>query len=241
MEHEHSPEAIMQRLSAGPGSSYLRDWVYGGIDGTVTTFAVVSGVAGAELPSAIILILGFANLVGDGFSMAASNYSGTKAEKEEYERIKNIEDRHIRLEPGGEREEIRQIYRMKGFQGEELERVVDVITSNRERWVKTMLTEEYGLPLEIRSPVLAALSTFTAFLLCGLIPLIPYIFNFTNPFWLSTAVTGLVFFLIGSIKSKWSVIPWWKSGVETLVIGSGAAGLAYLIGYLLRGLVQNPM
>ncbi|HEX3035718.1 MAG TPA: VIT1/CCC1 transporter family protein [Thermodesulfobacteriota bacterium] len=241
MEHEHSPEAIMQRLSAGPGSSYLRDWVYGGIDGTVTTFAVVSGVAGAELSSAIILILGFANLVGDGFSMAASNYSGTKAEKEEYERIKNIEDRHIRLEPGGEREEIRQIYRMKGFQGEELERVVDVITSDRERWVKTMLTEEYGLPLEIRSPVLAALSTFTAFLLCGLIPLIPYIFNLTNPFWLSTAVTGLVFFLIGSIKSKWSVIPWWKSGVETLVIGSGAAGLAYLIGYLLRGLVQNPM
>ena len=75
-DHKHTPEAIESRLSAGPQSSYLRDWVYGGMDGTVTTFAVVSGVVGAELPTTVILILGLANLVADGFSMAAGNYSG---------------------------------------------------------------------------------------------------------------------------------------------------------------------
>jgi VIT family len=83
MEHEHSPEAIRARLATEPRHTYLRDWVYGGIDGAVTTFAVVSGVIGAELAPGIVLILGVANLIADGFSMAASNYAGTRTERDE--------------------------------------------------------------------------------------------------------------------------------------------------------------
>jgi len=236
MEHEHSPQAIRQRLAAGPRSSYLRDGVYGGIDGAVTTFAVASGVVGAGLSSRIILILGFANLVADGFSMAAGNYSGTRAEREEFEQVEQIERRHIRLEPEGEREEVRQLYRRKGFEGPELERIVEVISSNPERWVRTMLSEEYGLPLVIRSPLLAAASTLGAFALCGLMPLLPYLLDAPSPFRLSMIATGLAFFTIGSVKSRWTVIPWWRSGLETLLIGSAAASLAYAIGYALRGL-----
>lgn len=107
--HEHSPAAIRARLSAGPGHSYLRDWVYGGIDGAVTTFAVVSGVVGAQLAPGVILVLGAANLLGDGFSMAASNFLGTKAEREDFERLATIENRHVDIYPDGEREEVRQI------------------------------------------------------------------------------------------------------------------------------------
>ena len=70
MEHEHTVEAIGERLAAGPRHNYLRDWIYGGIDGSVTTFAVVTGVVGAQLSPVVIVIMGFANLVGDGFSMA---------------------------------------------------------------------------------------------------------------------------------------------------------------------------
>ncbi|MEM4658712.1 MAG: VIT1/CCC1 transporter family protein, partial [Candidatus Methanosuratincola sp.] len=125
----------------------------------------------------------------------------------------------------------------KGFDGEELERLVAKITSDRELWVRTMLMEEYGLPLEIRSPLLAALSTFSSFCLCGLVPLLPYLLGIKSTFLVSTLMTALVFFAIGSAKSIWSVIPWWRSGLETLAIGSTAAGLAYLIGYFLRGLV----
>jgi VIT1/CCC1 family predicted Fe2+/Mn2+ transporter len=237
MEHAHTPEAINERLELGPNHSYLRDWVYGGIDGAVTTFAVVSGVIGASLSPAVIIILGFANLVGDGFSMAASNYSGTKTEREEKEHLRQVEYRHIDIDPEGEREEIRQIFMRKGFDGEELERLVAKITSDRELWVRTMLMEEYGLPLEIRSPLLAALSTFSSFCLCGLVPLLPYLLGIKSTFLVSTLMTALVFFAIGSAKSIWSVIPWWRSGLETLAIGSTAAGLAYLIGYFLRGLV----
>jgi VIT1/CCC1 family predicted Fe2+/Mn2+ transporter len=238
MEHDHSPEAIRERLSAGPRHSYLRDWVYGGIDGSVTTFAVVAGVVGAHLSPKVVLIIGAANIIADGFSMAASNFLGTKTEVEERQRIEAIEHSHIENFPEGEREEVRQIFSEKGFDGDDLERVVDLITSDTRRWVHTMLVEEYGLPLEVRSPWLAAASTLSAFMLCGIIPLLPYLFGAGEAFWLSAALTGAVFFAIGSIKSAWSTVRWWRSGVETFAIGSIAALLAYGAGVVLKGMGQ---
>jgi vacuolar iron transporter family protein len=236
MEHEHSPEAIRERLSAGPRNSYLRDFIYGGIDGAVTTFAVVSGVVGAQLSVGIILVMGGANLIADGFSMAASNYLGTRAEQEDFEHIEAVEHRHIDTDPEGEREEVRQIFAEKGFQGEDLTRVVDLITSNRKIWVRTMLTDEYGLPHQVRSAWMAAASTFLAFLVCGLVPLIPFIFDLPNPFPVAAVLTGAVFFAIGSVKSIWSTSPWWRSGLATLAVGGIAAALAYFVGLLLKGL-----
>ncbi len=237
LEHEHSAEAIKSRLSS-VRHNYIRDWIYGGIDGAVTTFAVVSGVAGAELSATIVLILGFANLIADGFSMAASNFLGTRAEQEDYTRLEKIEYRHIEQFPEGEREEIRQIYREKGFEGEELEKAVELITADKDRWVRTMLTEEYGLPGEIRSPWKAALNTFTAFLICGLVPLLPYLFTAKNSFVISSILTGVTFFLIGSVKSRWSTSSWFRSGLETFTVGSLAAILAYAVGVLLKEIVS---
>ncbi|MGH6896758.1 MAG: VIT1/CCC1 transporter family protein [Geminicoccaceae bacterium] len=237
MEHEHSAQAIAKRLSRAPAVSYLRDWVYGGIDGAITTFAIVAGVVGAELSNRVVLILGIANLVADGFSMAASNYSGTKTEHEEHDQLRAIEERHIDVVPDGEREEISQIFRGKGFRGADLERAVDVITANRERWVDTMLAEEYGLPRAVRSPLKAAASTFASFVLCGAVPLLPFVFGATAGFQLSIAMTALVFFLIGSTKSRWSAVSWWRSGGANLAIGLGAAALAFLIGHGLKTLI----
>jgi VIT1/CCC1 family predicted Fe2+/Mn2+ transporter len=236
MEHEHSTEAIHQRLSAGPGHNYLRDLIYGGIDGSVTTFAVVTGVIGANLSPAIILILGFANLIADGFSMAASNFLGTRAEHDDMKHIEAIEERHIDIAPEGEREEVRQIYARKGFTGDDLDRVVELITADRRRWVRTMLTEEYGLPQEARSPWLAAASTFSAFIVCGLVPLIPFLLGARDALWASILLTGGVFFVIGSVKSRWSTVSWWRSGLFTLLVGGAAASLAYLVGTALRDL-----
>jgi VIT1/CCC1 family predicted Fe2+/Mn2+ transporter len=236
MEHEHSAEAIKQRLAKGPQHNYLRDWIYGGIDGSVTTFAVVSGVAGARLSAWVILVLGFANLFADGFSMAAGNYLGTKAEHDDLRRLEAVENHHIDTFPEGEREEVRQIFRQKGFTGEDLDRIVLLITSDRRRWVRTMLTEEYGLPYEVRSPWIAALSTFSSFFVCGLIPLLPYLFELTHAFVLSLIVTGAVFFAIGSAKSRWSTASWLRSGVVTLFVGAIAAGMAYAAGVVLRTL-----
>ncbi len=87
-DHSHAPEAIRRRLARGPTVSYLRDWVYGGIDGTVTTFAVVAGSIGADFSAKVMLILGTANLPADGFSMAAANYSAHRADAEAYRRLR---------------------------------------------------------------------------------------------------------------------------------------------------------
>jgi VIT1/CCC1 family predicted Fe2+/Mn2+ transporter len=97
LEHDHSSEAIRQRLLADNTPNYLRDWVYGGIDGSITTFAIVAGVVGAGLSTKVILILGVANLLADGLSMAASNYSGTKTEVDELARFREIEERHVEI------------------------------------------------------------------------------------------------------------------------------------------------
>lgn len=236
MEHEHSPEAIRRRLETGPTHNYLRDWIYGGIDGAVTTLAVVTGVAGARLSPWVILVMGFANLFADGFSMAASNYLGTKAEHDDWQRLEHIEYRHIDLDPEGEREEVRQIFERKGFAGADLQRIVELVTQNRERWVNTMLMDEYGLPQSVRSPWKAAIATFTAFLICGLVPLLPFLFAAEHSLTSSTILTGFVFFAIGSIKSRWSTASWWHSGLTTLAVGAIAATLAYLTGDLLRRL-----
>jgi len=238
MEHEHSPDAIRRRLETGPTHNYLRDWIYGGIDGSVTTLAVVTGVAGAQLSTWIILALGFANLFADGFSMAASNYLGTRAEHDDWRRLEQIENRHIELAPEGEREEVRQIFERKGFEGNDLTRIVELVTADRERWVRTMLTDEYGLPHEVRSPWIAAISTFTAFLICGLVPLLPYLFGSEHSLAISVTLTGIVFAAIGSIKSRWSTSSWWHSGLTTLLVGAIAASLAYAAGVIVKRLLE---
>jgi VIT1/CCC1 family predicted Fe2+/Mn2+ transporter len=237
LEHGHHPGEIAERLLRGPKASYLRDLVYGGIDGTVTTFAIMAGVVGADLSAGVVIVLGIANLLADGFSMAAANYSSTKTEIEEYEQVRRMEERHVDLAPEGEREEVRQIFRAKGFEGEALDSAVEVITEHRELWIDTMMTEEHGMPPINRSPARAALYTFLAFVLCGSVPILAYLFGLANPLPVALVMTGATFFAIGSLRSRWSPTPWWRAGLETLAIGMAAAGVAYVVGNLLQGLV----
>ena len=231
-EHGHSQAEITARISQPAGRGYLRDIVYGAIDGSVTTFAIVAGVAGAGLSTWVIIALGIANVLADGFSMAAGNYSGTKAELDDAKRLRRVEERHIRTDPEGERRELREILRLKGLSGNPLESAVDQISQNRGQWVQLMLEGEYGLAGVDPHPIKAAWATFLAFLIAGMIPLLPFLFGVENAFQLSTIATLLTFFAIGAYKSKWSLAPWWRSGLETLAIGGTAALIAYFVGTL---------
>jgi VIT1/CCC1 family predicted Fe2+/Mn2+ transporter len=237
LEHSHDPKKIAERLARGPSVSYLRDWVYGGIDGAVTNFAIVAGVVGADLSARVVLILGIVNVLADGFSMAAANFSSTRTEIEEYQVKRRMEELHIEVNPDGEREEIRQIFMAKGFTGDNLERAVDVITADRERWIATMMSDEHGIPPVQRSPLQSALTTFLAFLICGLVPILPFAFGLTSAVTVSTVMTAMVFFAIGSIRSSWSPKSWWLAGLETLSIGLTAALVAYAAGDFLRNLI----
>ena len=148
-------------------------------------------------------------------------------------------ERHVQLAPEGEREEIRQIFHAKGFKGAALDSAVDVITSKRQRWIDTMMTEEHGLPGVRRSPARAAAMTFLAFLLGGSICCCPSSPAHRPPCGTSTLMTGVTFFSIGSLRSHLSPAPWWKAGLETFLIGITAAFVAYLVGVILGGLVSG--
>jgi VIT1/CCC1 family predicted Fe2+/Mn2+ transporter len=233
-DHSHTADAIRARISQGARAGYLQDFVYGGIDGAVTTFAIAAGAWGAQLATRTVIILGVANLLADGLSMAIGNFLGTKAERENLARLRAIEERHVREHPEGEKEEIRQIFAAKGIPEPALGEVVKTIVSDPKRWVDTMLVEEYGASLATRSPWAASGATFLAFLICGAVPIAAFVLGKKNPFSAAAWSTSVVFILIGAAKSAWSPRSWWRSAVETLAVGSLAAGAAFLVGAFLR-------
>jgi len=238
LEHEHTSEAIADRIHTANDHGSLGDFVLGAVDGTITTFAIVAGVAGAGLPTGVAFVLGLANVLADGFSMAIGNYLKARADRQMLARYRRMEEKHIRVAPDGEREEIRQIYAAKGFSGELLEGIVSGIVSDRRQWVDTMLSEEWGLLLNPPSPKRVAAVTFVAFILAGLIPLAPLLLS--EPlgarltFIASVIATTIGFALIGAVRGKVSDEPMLPSSIETVVVGGVAASLAYGVGVVLR-------
>lgn len=225
------------------GYHWTADFVYGGIDGVVTTFAVVAGVEGASLSVPVILILGFANLFADGFSMAVGKYSSDKADLEQYDKVKRVEYRHLKEKEQHERDEVREIMTKYGFKGKDLDRAEEIITANPDVWVDLMMRNEFNMTSENVSPVKGALATFISFILIGFVPLTGYTFRSFLPFFdgrmflVTCFFTLLALFVVGAVKSKFSIRNWFVSGLETMFIGGLAAFIAYLVGYLLRGLV----
>ena len=220
------------RLARGPRSNYLRDWIYGGIDGAVTTFAIVAGVAGADLAATVVLVLGFANLLADGFAMAASNYIATKAERDDYDRVLGIEQKHIALVPDGEREEIRQIFAAKGFSGRgpRADRRGDHLRPRA-------LGKDNGGGGIWSFPYAAIAGPGRAqhlyrFPRVRRVPLVVYLS--AGGLGACVVAAGATFFGVGAIKSRWSPMAWWRSGLETLLIGMSAAAVAFAVGYGLK-------
>jgi VIT1/CCC1 family predicted Fe2+/Mn2+ transporter len=241
----HTREAIEKASEQHlqESGTYIGEAVYGALDGIVTTFAVVAGVAGANLSAGIVLVLGFANLVGDGLSMGVGSYLSTKSRRE-YERSERQRERwEIDNYPDGEIHEVREIYARKGFEGEDLDRAVAVITSDKDVWVETMMNEELGIVEERGHPFFNGLSTFLSFIFAGFIPLLFFVVGLAFPemakysFQMSVLLTAIALFAVGSLRVLVTQTNWFRSGLEMLVVGGAAAAGAYMIGNLLQGLV----
>ena len=240
----HTPDRIKSAYEEHKTESgaYIGEAVYGALDGIITTFAVVAGVAGAGLHSGIVLILGFANLVGDGLSMGVGSYLSTKS-KREYENSERARELwEVENYPQGEREEIKEIYRRKGFSGHDLDRAVEIITSDNKIWVDTMMQEELGIIEDVSPPFLNGLSTFVSFLIAGFIPLLFFVLALAMPvlgkyaFEMSVILTAVALFAVGSLRVLVTGSKWFRSGLEMLIVGGMAALAAYIIGVLLKGL-----
>lgn len=216
--------------------TYIGEFVYGGIDGAITTFAVVSGAAGAEAGLYWVLIFGFANLIADGFSMSVGNYFSTKAERDNFEKHKAIEYWEVDNLREKEVQEIREIYEAKGFKGELLEQVVDVITADKDVWVDTMMKEELEMTKDDKTPIKTAFATFLSFNIIGIIPLLSYIaaaffsIKLDNLFLLSCIATGIALAIVGYLKSRVTEKYWLQGVAETLALGGLAAFFAYFVG-----------
>ncbi len=235
-EHTEADEEHTQ----GQGR-YIKSLVYGGLDGIITTFAVVAGVAGAALSPGIVLILGFANLIADGLSMAIGDYLSTRAEQEYSRAERERELWEVNYYPEGEKQEMVELYVDKGLDQVDAETIVDILSKNDKAWVDIMMVEELGLVDDDVSPVKNALITFVSFLVFGFIPVVAYVIarfipGMENTFLLAGVLTGATLFLLGALKVRVTGMSWWKSGLEMFTLGGITAGAAYGIGVLLSGL-----
>jgi len=222
---------------------YLKSIVYGGLDGIITTFAVVAGVAGASLSSGIVLILGFANLIGDGISMAIGDYLSTKSEKEYHKLEQSKEKKEILNYPYLEKGEMILFYKKRGLSDSEANKVVSILSKSKGLWVDTIMREQLNMFDARESPLKNGLTTFFSFIIFGIIPLFIYVIKYIfpsfsfNAFIFAIILTAIALFMLGSTKVKITGKHWFLSGIETLLIGGFAAVAAYLVGYLLAGWV----
>ncbi len=232
-------EIHLENARFGKLQEYLREFVYGGIDGAVTTFAVVAGGFGANLDAGILIILGLANLLADGFSMSVGAYLSAKSERDNFDKHEKIEYWEVDNLPEVEREEIAEIYRNKGFKGELLDKIVDHICSDKDLWVAEMMKDELGMMRESKSPFKIGLATLISFILVGFIPLMVYLWDFFFPtdlniFLWTSLLTGLAFLIVGWLKGIVNQTSKLRSISETVGLGLLAAVVAFYVGDILE-------
>ena len=217
--------------------NWLPDFVYAGIDGSITTFAVVAGVVGADLSSPVILILGFANLFADGFSMATGKYLSDKAELERMQYLRQLKKDQLLKTKGGEKE-IEIILKSFGFRGEDLSRAKSYFQKSK-TWVNLMMNHELNIIEDNVEPVKGAMVTILAFVTIGLVPLLGYVFQRFLPMNTESLFIGTCFstywhYFCWNSKITLQQKSWVIGGLETSAIGGLAASIAYFVGYFLN-------
>ncbi len=241
----HQKSAAASESHQHGAGQYIKSAVYGGLDGTVTTFAVVAGVAGASLGSGVVLVLGFANLIADGLSMAIGDYLSTKSEQEFHRAERKREEWEVEHYPDGERQELIELYTAKGLPEEDARKVADIFAQHKRVWVDVMMVEELGILGEEESPVKNALVTFASFAFFGLVPVLAYVLlamaavpqSWAFP--TASGCTAVTLFALGALKVKITGRNWMVSGLEMLLVGGIAAAAAYLTGVVLGSAIPQ--
>lgn len=223
------------------GGVHIKDVVYGANDGVITTFAVIAGVAGAHLDSTVVLLIGAANLLADGFSMAVSSYLGSVSERDFVLRERQAEAQELHTEPDGEHTQMLGFLRRKGYAPSDADSLMELLLKNKKLWLDIMTHEELGIsppPAKNRS-FRSACATFLSFVGAGSIPLLPYILlrKEADIFEIAIVSTAIALFATGAFRSRFTGKRLFVSGLEMLTIGGIAAAIAYIVGYSVSLLV----
>ena len=228
-------QASLSRHERHPaGGRTIREVVFGANDGLISSLALVSGMAGATPNRSAILIAGLAGVVAGTVSMAIGAFVSAKSVREFQESEEQRERYEIEHVPELEREELAEIYRQKGFAGAELERVLDRLTENPERWLRVMMAEELGLAGEVLNPYMAALVMGIAFALGGIVPVISYFWSEgTVALITSVGLTAVGLFGVGYWRGALANSSWFGKGLEMVGLGGLSFFLSYGIGWLL--------
>lgn len=233
LEEEHETFSI---------SGYLKEIVYGGSDGIITTFAVVSGFTGAQshaidqYPLVIVLIFGFTNLLADAFSMGVGNVLSVLSDKDVYKTERDKELYEIRNNPDFEKKETIYILKKKGFSQGEAKKITDLYSKNENYWADFMMRFELEMPSpEHENPLVTGFTTFTSFVIFGFIPLVPYVFSIEgDKFIISIVFAFIALILLGTLRFKVTTQTLVRTIGETVLLGGIAAIIAYFVGTLFK-------
>lgn len=229
--------------------NYLSEFVYGGIDGAVTTFAVVAATAGAGLSSGVVLVLGFANLFADGFSMGVSAYLSRRAEiQQQLKSVANYRNRTLDTKADIRKSLGKHFEHDYGFEGEFLEQALDKALDNDKKVISHLLKDKLGDAADAEDDKAESLkiagATFAAFLVVGFVPLVVYVIDFVGSgtinhlFLIAGVLTGIAFSIVGYLKSVITKTARFRAVIETLLLGSVAAAISYYVGYFLDKLIS---
>lgn len=223
----------------GTGSEYVKAIVFGGLDGIITTFAVVASVKGADLGVSIVLIMGFANLLADGVSMGFGEFLSGDAENRYIKTEKKREEWEMKNNPEGEIQEMIELYEGKGFSTEDATTIISTMANNYEFFVNHMMVEELGMMSpddEDPTPLQQGGVMFASFMCFGFIPLLAYVaFSSVTDdidllFGLACALTAVALFGLGAFSSRFNSSSWYSQGFWVLGNGITASSVAYGIG-----------
>ncbi|OGT52640.1 MAG: hypothetical protein A3E84_00675 [Gammaproteobacteria bacterium RIFCSPHIGHO2_12_FULL_42_13] len=225
-EHQHTS------LSS---SSNLRAAVFGVNDGLVSNMSLILGVAGANADHHFIIIAGVAGLLSGAFSMGAGEYISVRSQREVFEYQIAIEEEELREYPEEEQQELSLIYQARGIPTETANKLASIMIENPETGLSTLAREELGInPEDLVSPTGAMVSSFLAFAVGALIPILPFFWhNSTTTLCISATLTGIALFMIGAILSLYTNKNPIISGLRMLLVGVVAGSITYTIGHIL--------
>lgn len=246
---KENPVASEHWHAGGDTGSNLRDLVLGISDGLVTVIAFVAGTTALLQGTNLVLRAGVAEMFAGAVSMGLGAYLGSKSERDVYRKEKAREYYEVEHMPEMERQEVRDIYAAKGFSSDNLEMIVNHITSDKDRWVDIMMQEELGYgSQENQNSVRTGFIVGVAYMIGALVPLSAYIVHrllslpdtpamLNTIFIISALLTLVALFAFGTFKSRFTHQAWWRSGAEMMLAGGIGAVLVYGIGIFIEGLI----